>query len=288
MNLHDPIDQHEATNVWLAALDKILTWGKDRAPRGKPTKNIQHNSLQVNMKKPVVLVPERKLSFQFMAAEAFWILTGDNRVNTIAPYNKNIAQFSDDGKIFAGAYGPMVVDQIDYVVEKLVEDPDTRQAALTIWRPSPEPSKDIPCTIAMVFERADGKLHTHVLMRSSDAWLGLPYDIFNFSMISYQVVAKVRAYEDGSTLEPGTLFLDLVSSHLYEQHFEAAKACVSSPLVRPQPEAPSDLWSPTMDLVGYLGSLRDTTSGDHRRWWEQNGERTGDEQGTKKSGKTKS
>ena len=75
-----------------------------------------------------------------MAAEALWILSGDNKVETIAPYNKNIKQFSDDGIIFQGAYGPRIISQLDYVIESLRKDRESRQAVLTIWNPNPKPS----------------------------------------------------------------------------------------------------------------------------------------------------
>src|SRR3546814_5271713 len=70
-----------------------------------------------------------------------------HRGSEIAPWNRHISQFSDDGVVFAGAYGPRINLQLDYVLNKLREDPDTRQAGLTIWRPNPQPSKDIPCKI---------------------------------------------------------------------------------------------------------------------------------------------
>lgn len=257
----------DATQVWLQTLQKIMTWGKQRAPRGKPTSNLQHNTIVLDMKRPVVTVVERKLSYQFMAAEAHWILAGDNRVSTIAGYNKHISQFSDDGKIFAGAYGPMVVSQLEYVVGKLVEDRETRQSVMTIWEPNPEPSKDIPCTVAIGFEIEGNQLHCHVYMRSSDAWLGLPYDMFNFSMLSYMVAAQVNGFSPDDPVEPGRLHLTMISSHLYETNFDAARQCLST-ATRPQKPATPDLWDPAMDIVQYLGAIRDTTPGDALRWWE--------------------
>ncbi len=186
----------------------------------------------------------RKLNYSFLAAEAYWILYGDDSVAGIAPYNKNIAQFSDDGEIFNGAYGPPVNKQLPYVVHALNADPATRQAVLTIWdlqriwcrdcrdsfyashhhTENFKPSKDIPCTIALTFNVRRDLLNCHVFMRSNDLWLGWPYDVFNFTTIAARVLASLKA-ELRDSLELGTLFYTGVSAHLYDKnHDEAARA----------------------------------------------------------------
>jgi thymidylate synthase len=211
-----------------------------------------------------------------MAGEAYWILSGSDKVKDIAPFNKHISQFSDDGSAFAGAYGPMVVKQLDYVVDRLTMDDATRQAVLTIWKPNPPKSKDIPCTVAMNFQLRDGVLHNHVFMRSSDVWLGLPYDIFNFSTIAYKVAARLNELMvPNLRCRPGTLFLTLCSSHMYLDNKGLATNLVSrigaDPLRdcdrRTQPD--SLLWENPLFLMSYLGMLRHSKRGDAARWWEQ-------------------
>jgi thymidylate synthase len=98
-------------------------------------------------------------------------LSGDDKVATISPYNGRIADFSDDGMKFFGAYGPKIIAQLPFILDKLRKDPMSRQAGLTIWRESRRSPKDVPCTVAMFFSVRDGKLNNHVFMRSSDAWL---------------------------------------------------------------------------------------------------------------------
>lgn len=213
-----------ATDAWLHILTSIIASGQSVHPRGKETLEILHNSVSFNMNYPVVMSEPRKLSYIFMAAEAYWILGGDNTVAGLAPYNKHISQFSDDGITFAGAYGPPIGKQIDYVVTQLTKDNDTRQAVLTIWKPNPGPSKDIPCTVAMTFNIRGNKLNAHVFMRSSDAWLGIPYDFFSFSMVAAAVAFLVNQNNryTGPKLELGNLHWTGVSSHLYQEHYEAA------------------------------------------------------------------
>ena len=209
-----------ANNEWLQALYEANKYGTEHAPRGEYTRELLGRKIQVHMKWPIITVVERKLSYKFMAAEALWILSGDNKVETIAKYNKNIAKYSDDGLTYFGAYGPKFVDQIAYVARALLKDHDTRQAVMNIWREKPYYTKDVPCTLSVQWMLRHGKLHCFVSMRSSDIWLGLPYNIFNFSMMSHYLMLYLETL--GLTVSIGDLHLTAASMHLYEQHWEPA------------------------------------------------------------------
>lgn len=74
---------HDFSRSWIEALNDILIHGQEVSPRGRLTREIPQRTLRVNMRKPVLTVPDRSLSYRFMAAEAYWILSGDNRVATI-------------------------------------------------------------------------------------------------------------------------------------------------------------------------------------------------------------
>lgn len=217
-----------ATESWVKTLDKILTHGRAVSPRGRLTRECQQCTFTCDMNFPVVQSAERGLSYKFMAAEALWILAGDDTVAGIAPYNARIAAFSDDGKTFFGAYGPRVVGQLNYVVRALAKDRDTRQAVLTTWRPCPPATKDVPCTVAMAFMIRAGLLNCHVFMRSSDVWLGLPYDAFNFSMVAARVACAYNSRRPSpDPVELGALYLTAASSHLYEENFDGAQRCLA-------------------------------------------------------------
>ena len=228
----------DASIAWYHTIANIFAEGNTVAPRAMKTLELQHYTVQLNMNNPVVLCPKRQLSYTFLAAEALWILSGDDRVETIAPFNKNIAKFSDDGHRFFGAYGPRIMQQFDYVVAKLLEDRDSRQAVMTTWRQNPPRTKDVPCTIAIMFSIRNSRLHCHVFMRSSDVWLGLPYDVFNFSMLAAKVACEFNrnvntqrsAYwvDQGkpAPVELGFLHLTAASEHLYEQNFAMARECL--------------------------------------------------------------
>jgi len=257
------------SKTWLYALNDILANGVSVAPRGSLTLEIPQRTMEVDMRKPVLRVPSRGLSYKFMAAEAFWILDGDDRVISIAPYNSRIKDFSDDGRLFFGAYGPKIKAQLPYVVEKLLIDRDSRQAGLTIWRESPPETKDVPCTVAIFFNIRDSKLNANVFMRSSDVWLGVPYDVFNFSMLSHLVCGLLNnQLSPENCVSPGKLYLTAASSHLYESNLIDARGCLNDPVLE-QPETDSVLWNDTGFLMETLKALRESRPGDLIRWWEQ-------------------
>lgn len=260
---------HHASAAWLNTLAKIVAEGRDAAPRGKLTRELPHHTVEVYMADPLVLCPERNLSVRFACAEALWILAGDTRVEPLAAYAPRMREFSDDGVTLAGAYGPGVVAQLGYVVSKLLEDRDTRQAVLTLWKPNPPPSKDIPCTLALTFAIRAGRLHCHAFMRSSDAWLGLPYDVFSFSMVAAHVACEFNArVEPGPRSVPdldprvelGRLYLTAASSHLYETNREGGARCLAAGFAPSGYPVPADAvregrWA---ELAATLERTRDT------------------------------
>ena len=254
---------NDFSEVWLNSLDQTRTRGVLVSPRGKATKEIPQRRLEVFMQRPVLRVAQRKLNYKFMAAEAFWILSGDDTVAGIAPYNSRIAEFSDDGVRFFGAYGPKIVSQLEYVVQKLNDDPMSRQAGLTIWRENPPSTKDVPCTVAAFASIREDRLNLHVFMRSSDLWLGVPYDVFNFSMLGHYICAMLnRTREKGSVIggyiQPGTLYLTAASSHLYQTNWDDAVRCLSGGNPLPQRLTPTSLWQDAPSCLEWLWSLRTT------------------------------
>lgn len=271
---------HSANFEWLSELSWAFNKGNDVTPRGQLTKEVLQQTSIVNMRRPVVTLPERKLSTKFLGGEAYWILSGDNRVETIAPYNKNIVNYSDDGQTFFGAYGPRILSQLDYVIDKLKSDADTRQAVLTIWRENPPETKDVPCTVAVHFMIRDHKLNCHVYMRSNDLWLGFPYDVFNFSMLSHLVCCKLNAFvveNGGVIIEPGMLYHTASSRHIYEQHFEQVEQLIKRYNLADMSmeelksletaETPENMYLSGVYLAHVLDSLRKDGKSSEYKWW---------------------
>lgn len=239
------------TRVWRNWLDELIRHGHHQAPRGMGVKAIYNKTLVFDPVRPIIMPVGRRLSYRFMFAEAHWILSGSDRVEDIAPYNKHIAQFSDDGVTYFGAYGPKILQQVPYVVNALNKDQDTRQAIINIWRESPPPTKDVPCTLNAQFRIEHGwsepVLHSTVVMRSSDAWLGLPYDIFNFSMLQ-------RTIANGVGAQPGVLVYFLMNGHLYDRDEDTAEEIViAGKDIPPQP----GFYAGNQYLLPWLAHCRD-------------------------------
>jgi thymidylate synthase len=220
-------DSYNINKKYLILLRNIFVDGNTVDVRGHSTCEVINNNFTINMCKPLITSSRRKLGYKFALAEAYWILSGDNRVETISPYSKIISKFSDDNITFFGAYGPKIINQFGYVVNCFACEPvseeklTSRQAVINIWRENPGKSKDIPCTLSVQFvirqETEDPSLfslHCIDTMRSSDAWLGIPYDVFNFSMLSAMICIELRRLT-GFNIVPGKLYMNLASSHLY-------------------------------------------------------------------------
>lgn len=211
-----------ATSLYYALLEYVVTAGEKISPRGMDTSEVR--GMQVVLEDPlrcIVDIPVRKLNYHFMVAEWWWIAMGDNSVETIKHYCNEIEKFSDDGVTFYGAYGPRWRRQIANVVTNLKKDNSSRQAIVTIFRPDlydnhtfeTIATKDVPCTISMQYVIRNNKLETIVTMRSWDAYMGFPYDIFNFSRLAAMVAGEL-----GVVL--GELMVQAGSLHLYARNFE--------------------------------------------------------------------
>jgi len=190
-------------------------------PRDLKISEKVNHTWKVGMDDPIITLPERKLSYPFMFGEATWMLQGKNDVESVSKYVGGITRFSDDGETFFGAYGPKIITQWGYVVKTLITDQDSRQAVISIWRENPRSSKDIPCTLTLQFflrEASDELwLHTIANMRSNDAWLGVPYDTFNFSAISFFIALHLNKL--GVKCKLGELTIQAGSRHIYESDY---------------------------------------------------------------------
>lgn len=258
--------------AYSAIISELLRTGVPVNPRGISTVElINFGFTLTNPQFNVVGHATRKLNLSFMAAEFMWMITGSNDARMITPYNKQLGKFSDDGLYFRGAYGPKLMDQIPYIIQTLRDDPFSRQAVLTLWRERPQASKDIPCTCLMQFFIRGGYLDMIVYMRSNDAWLGLPYDVFNFTMIQQFIAALLQ-------VEPGWYHHQVGSMHLYGSNKEQAeKLLAESPdkipvisnklVVAPMPPE-------VMTVFTGISLLdKDVSAEDHESWLDLSGVR---------------
>lgn len=219
------ISEIHADKLYQETLRFIDTLGCLTQPRGFSC--IELSPFHIRLTNPlnnIVSNPLRKINKAFAAAELTWILQGRNDVEYLDQFNSKIKQFSDDGVTFFGAYGPKYVDQVDYIIQTLKRDPWSRQAVMTIWRENPPPTKDVPCTVMFHFlQRPLGVLNLIVYMRSQDCWLGLPYDLHNFTCIQI-IVAYIL------NLRVGVFDLMQGSLHAYEQDMPKIRELIRNPL----------------------------------------------------------
>ena len=171
----------------------------------------------------------RQMSASYACGELAWYLSGDSRTAAIEHYAPSYKQFtftnSDLERYAPGAYGP-TIRFVDDIVWELTKYPDSRRAVVSMWETSRDTPSDLtnpdkPCTLSLQFLIRDGALHLIVSMRSNDAWLGMPYDMFCFMAIQ-------RLAADLLDVRSGTYVHNVGSLHLYEKDFEKAEQRVAA------------------------------------------------------------
>lgn len=188
----------------------------------------------------------RDLDPSYAGAELLWYLSGSARVEMLTAYAPSYVRYVDNGTAW-GAYGARLLgstgfqhqvevtesagerwtgSQLAAVVEVLKRHPDSRQAVVAMWGDSDLPhavlldKKDLPCTLTMQFILRSGALHCVVNMRSNDAWMGMPYDVFCFTAIQQVVAAALGA-------RVGLYHHTVGSMHLYSRHQDKALAAIN-------------------------------------------------------------
>lgn len=137
----------------------------------------------------------RKMPMRYAVGELLWYLSGSNKLRDIEGYSPFWKNITDDGETLNSAYGYRIFhqfgfDQWEYVKDKLIADPSSRQAIIHIKDASNESTKDTPCTLSLQYQIRDGKLYATTFMRSNDLWKGFTYDIFAFT--AFQVLLAME------------------------------------------------------------------------------------------------
>lgn len=152
--------------------------------------------------------------------EFLWYISGSDQLDFISYYIKKYEDESEDKLTVHGAYGPRFfrqrgIDQIANVVRLLKRRPTTRRAVIQLFNAEDIASahQEIPCTTSLQFLIRDNKLDMIVTMRSNDAYLGLPHDIFCFTMLQ-EVFCRRLGYGLGRYRH------FVASMHIYEEHEE--------------------------------------------------------------------
>jgi thymidylate synthase len=190
--------------------------------------------------------------------ELLWYLSGRNDLESVQYYLKDYGDFAEPDGTIHGAYGPRLyglrgINQVDNVQKILTRD-DSRQAVIQLFSAEDidREYKDVPCTCTMQFFRRGGKLDMFVSMRSNDAFIGMPHDIFCFTMIQ-------EIFAQAAGLQVGTYSHAVGSLHLYDSNRADAQAYLGegwqSPIVMPRMPS-GDPWPSVRQLIELEEALR--------------------------------
>jgi thymidylate synthase len=215
-------------NISLALVGSVrdvLRDGTDVLVRQRPTRELVARNTRIEAPLERYLsVPDRNNDIVAQFAESMWVLAGRDDIAWLTKYLPRAPQFSDDGAVWRGAYGPRLrnwqgVDQIDAVRRLLLGDRSSRQAVMSIFDPARDfaPSKDIPCNNWLAWIIRDDRLHMSAALRSNDVWWGFSgVNAFEWSMLHEMLAFWVGA-------EVGRADYYAMSFHLYSDHFARAE-----------------------------------------------------------------
>lgn len=176
--------------------------------------------------------PRRNINHTYAWAEFLWYMSRTNSIEMIKHYAPQYVNYSDDGVSADGAYGYRLAhnnydfDQLDGILKTLMRQSKSRQAVVNIWSAWPDlnravegNSKDLPCTICWHFQVRFDRLFMTTYMRSNDAWLGTPYDVFAFTRVQRMLATELK-------IGLGIYTHHVGSFHLYKKHWNAAREAI--------------------------------------------------------------
>ena len=234
------------SELYPALLQRVLEEGDEVAPRGMETLELAPLGFELTDPRQS-LVPQkaRRLNYAYAIVERLSLVSGQADPDMLCFYIDKLRDYvNPETCCFDGAYGPRVRPQLDYVYEELRRDPASRRAVVAIYSEADQrESLDVPCTLALHFLIRQGKLDLMVNMRSSDLFLGLPYDVSQFAFLQ-QVVAGWLS------IEPGRYIQWAHSAHIYGEHVARAEDVVKDgDLLELEAKVPKlsfeDTWSQT-------------------------------------------
>lgn len=193
---------------------ELLGRGSQSSPRGQKTLEvIAPQIILTNPRMRLVYNKDRKYNILHALNEATLLFSQTDQVKHIAEFNKNMANFSDDGVTMYGSYGRRIAMFIPHIIHKLKRDVDSRQAVLNINDRIDlvTHTKDVPCTNSLQFMIRENKLHMITTMRSNDILFGFQYDVFMFTMLQ-------EAIANSLGIDVGYYVHQPASLHVYEKY----------------------------------------------------------------------
>lgn len=214
---------------YLDLMRHVMAQGVRKGDRtGVGTVSIFGHQLRFDLAAGYPAVTTKKLHLRSIIHELLWFLKGETNVRYL---RENGVSIWDEWADEDGELGPIYgyqwrswptpdgghVDQISRLLQQLRENPDSRRHLVSAWNVSDLEAMALPpCHVLFQFYVADGKLSCHLYQRSADIFLGLPFNIASYALLT-MMIAQVTGYE------PGELIHTLGDAHLYLNHLEQAR-----------------------------------------------------------------
>ncbi|GEB35748.1 thymidylate synthase [Brevibacillus parabrevis] len=214
---------------YLDLCQRILTEGVTKEDRtGTGTISIFGHQMRFDLSEGFPLVTTKKLHMKSIIHELLWFLAGDTNVrylqeNGVRIWNEWADENGDLGPVYGKQWRSFVgrdgktVDQIQWVIDEIKKNPDSRRLIVSAWNPADLAEMALPpCHLLFQFYVADGKLSCQLYQRSADTFLGVPFNIASYALLTHMV-----AHVTG--LGVGDFVHTLGDAHLYTNHIEQVK-----------------------------------------------------------------
>ena len=209
---------------YLDLLQDVLSNGVYREGRNGGTYGVFGRQIRFDLADGFPLLTTKKVHFRGIAHELIWFLSGSTNVKYLQDESVTIWDEWADKK---GNLGPVYgkqwrrwdtdIDQISILINNLKTDPNSRRHVVTAWQPSELDEMALPpCHCMFQFFVADGKLSCQLYQRSADIFLGVPYNIASYALLTHMIANEVG-------LEVGEFVHTFGDLHLYHNHVEQAK-----------------------------------------------------------------
>jgi thymidylate synthase len=209
-------------------LQHILTTGVDKGDRtGTGTRSVFGYQMRFDLQKGFPMVTTKKLHLKSIVYELLWFLNGDTNTqylkeNNVSIWNEWEDQNGDLGPVYGKQWRAWestdgrIIDQITELIHTIKTNPNSRRMVVSAWNVG-ELSKMalLPCHCLFQFYVADGKLSCQLYQRSADVFLGVPFNIASYALLT-MMIAQVCG------LEAGDFVHTFGDTHLYSNHFEQA------------------------------------------------------------------
>ena len=213
---------------YLDLVKHIIETGTDKSDRtGTGTRSVFGYQMRFDLSKGFPLVTTKKCHLKSIIYELLWFLQGDTNVaylkeNNVKIWDEWADENGDLGPVYgrqwrswAGADG-VEVDQVKDLIHQIKNNPDSRRMIISAWNVADLPKMRLmPCHCLFQFYVANGKLSCQLYQRSADVFLGVPFNIASYALLT-MMIAQVCG------LEPGEFVHSFGDVHLYSNHFEQA------------------------------------------------------------------